>query len=409
MTAGPPATTIVPTAPRSHMPVATESVRVLVDQISDSVGPIGTARSMPPEVYTSPEFFDFEREAVFRRSWVYLCHRSEIPNPGDFLAATIVDDPVVVTHGMDGKIRVLSAVCQHRGYVITESCGNARNLRCPYHSWTYGLDGQLLSAPSMGQAFRDEVRASIRLPEIRTEVWHGLVFANLDPESPPLAPDVAGFESQAVAYRIEDLVVAETVTLAGLPFNWKNMQENALEEYHTTYVHRGYHENAPATMVTHGPFEPGDGAIYRHAGLIIKGGEDVPGRPTFPVIPGLPEENRGFFIFATLPPAMFAAIRPDGIKLFRILPQSAGEMTLTINFLFPPSTVEREDFPKLMDRQRELIALLDQPDIESNTRTHRGLRSMHAPRGLYSPQEASLPQFNAWLLECCRSYLLDGS
>jgi phenylpropionate dioxygenase-like ring-hydroxylating dioxygenase large terminal subunit len=361
---------------------------------------------MPPETYTSPEFFEFERDSVFRRSWIYLCHQSQLPNPGDYLAVSIVDDPVLVVRRADHTIGTLAAVCQHRGYVIAESCGHERYLRCPYHAWTYGLDGRLLSAPSMGPAYANgDLKASIRLPAIRTEVWHGLVFANLDADAEPLAPTLAGFDVHAAPYRIGDLVVAETVTLDGLPFNWKNMQENALEEYHTTYVHRGYHENAPATMVDHDPFAPGDGAIYRHAGLIIKGGEDVPGRPTFPVIPGLPEANRGFFLFVAIPPAMFAAIRPDGIKLFRILPQRADSMTLTISFLFPPTTLERDDFPTMMDRQRELITLLDQPDIESNTRTFRGLRSMHAPRGPYSPQEASLPQFNTWLRDRYRAFV----
>jgi phenylpropionate dioxygenase-like ring-hydroxylating dioxygenase large terminal subunit len=385
---------------------ASDMVRNVVDELGDSVGAIGSARSLPPAAYTSPDIFDFERAAVFHRSWVYLCHVSEIPRPGNYYAATITDEPVLVTRDESDRIQTLSAVCQHRGHVIAEMCGSERFLRCPYHSWTYGLDGRLLSAPSMSPAYRiEELRSAIRLPAIRTEVWHGMVFANFDQNAPPLAPTLGRLQGHLAPYRMEELVVAETVTLPDLPFNWKNMQENALEEYHTTYVHKGYHENAPATMVTHGDFSPGDGAIYRHAGLIIKGGEDVPGRPTFPVLPGLPEENRGFFLFVAIPPAMFAAVRPDGVKLFRILPQGADRTTLTINFLFPRSTLELNEFPRLMDRQRQLIDLLDRPDIASNSAVHKGLRSMHAPRGPYSPQEASLPQFNAWVLERYREGL----
>jgi hypothetical protein len=96
---------------------------------------------------------------------------------------------------------------------------------------------------------------------------------------------------------------------------------------------------------------------------------------------------------------MFAAIRPDGIKLFRIVPDAVDRMTLKISFLFPRATTERPDFEAGMMQQRALIDALDRPDLESNTRMYRGLRSSFAPRGPYSPQEASLPQFNQWLLD----------
>jgi phenylpropionate dioxygenase-like ring-hydroxylating dioxygenase large terminal subunit len=388
------------------MPELSTTLTRAIDAMDGSVGEIGAAQAMPPELYTSTELFEMEREAIFGRSWIYLCHESEIANPGDYQAVTVLNEPLLITRDQHGYVHVLSAVCQHRGYVIAETCGSERSLRCPYHSWTYGLDGELLSAPAMEPAYQlDDLRATVRLPPFRSEVWHGLVFVNFDPDAAPLVSTVSRLDEEVAPYRIEDMVVAESVTLDNLPFNWKNMQENALEEYHTTYVHRGYHENAPADRVVHGEFAAGDDAVYRHAGLIIKGGEDVPGRPTFPVIADLPEANHWFFLFASVLPAMFAAIRPDGLKLFRILPQSADRMTLTISFLFPPTTLELDEFPKLMERQRELITLLDQPDIESNTRIFRGLHSRHAPRGPYSTQEATLPQFNSWLLARYRAYL----
>jgi phenylpropionate dioxygenase-like ring-hydroxylating dioxygenase large terminal subunit len=254
----------------------------------------------------------------------------------------------------------------------------------------------------------ETLRGTVRLPAIRHETWHGMIFVNLDAGAGPLAPTLSRLEPEIGPYGVGRMKVADMVSLSGLPFNWKNMQENALEEYHTTYVHRGYHDNAPANRVVHGDFHSGDGGISRRVGLIIKGGEEVRGRPNFPLIPGLPDEQRGHFLFLAVPPALFLVVRPDGIKLFRILPQAADRMTLTISFLFPPGTIEQRDFPALMERQREFIQLLDQPDIESNTRVFRGLRSSYAPRGPYGPQERSLPQFNQWLLERYRSFLDAG-
>jgi len=365
-----------------------------------SVGDVAVARTLPAEAYTSPAFFDFEREAVFRRSWLYLCHESQVAHPGDHLAVEAAGEPLLVTRNEAGRINVLSAVCQHRGYVLPDGAGSGRHLRCPYHFWTYDLDGRLTSAPSMAPAHAvDELRACIALPRLRSEVWHGMVFAHLDPDAAPLAPTVERLGEVLAPYRIADMVVADTVTFDELPFNWKNLLENALEEYHTTYVHKGFHENVPAHLVEHADYQPGEGAIHRLAGMVVKGGEPVPNRPTFPVIDGLPERERGYFVFAAIPPLCFLAVRPDGLKLLRVEPLAADRVRLEIAFLFPPSTLEVPGFDALMRRQLELVDLVDRPDIETNTRVYRGLRSQFAPRGPYSPQEASLPQLNQWLLE----------
>ncbi|MDY7105615.1 MAG: aromatic ring-hydroxylating dioxygenase subunit alpha [Actinomycetota bacterium] len=379
---------------------AAGSVADLCRQAHESVGDIGSARSLPAGVYTSPEFYEFEKNSVFRSSWLYLCHESQVPEPGDHLAVTVADEPLLVARDHDGRINVLSAVCQHRGYVITDCDGSSKRFRCPYHAWTYELDGRLVAAPSMGPAHDlDELRRTIALPKLRVEIWHGLVFATLDADAAPLAPTVADADAAIAPYRLGDMVVAETVTIRDLPFNWKNMQENALEEYHTSYIHKGFHENVPADRVVHGAFPPGAGAVYRHAGMIIGGGEPVPGRPTLPVVEGLTEQERHHFVFLAVPPLLFAAIRPDGAKVFRIVPQSAGLTTLTIQFLFPRPTLELDDFDDLLRQQVAMIDTIDQPDLDSNARVYAGLRSSFAPRGQLSPQESSLPQFNRWLLD----------
>ncbi|CAN5599910.1 aromatic ring-hydroxylating dioxygenase subunit alpha [soil metagenome] len=379
--------------------------------VRESVGPVASARTLPAECYYSPDFYEFERDAIFGRSWLFLCHESQVPLPGDHLPVTVAAEPLLVTRGRDAQVHVVSAVCQHRGFVITDpglgsdgtvtdEVTSTRHLRCPYHFWTYDFDGRLTSAPSMSDTHElDALKATICLPKMRVEIWHGLIFANQDPDAAPLAPTVQAADAAITPYRLEDMVVAETVTLTDLPFNWKNMQENALEEYHTTYVHKGFHENVPANLVEHGSFEPGDGAVYRHAGMIIPGGQPVPGRPTFPVIEGLPEYERGQFLFLSIPPLLFAAVRPDGVKMFRIVPQAVDRISLTIMFLFPRTTLELPDFAALLQRQVDLIPLIDQPDIDSNTRMFTGLRSKFAPRGPFSPQESSLPQFNQWLLD----------
>ncbi|MDY7099577.1 MAG: aromatic ring-hydroxylating dioxygenase subunit alpha [Actinomycetota bacterium] len=393
---------INPLSARAETP--DELVDRVVDEVAESVLDVASARTMPPEAYTSEAFAAFEREAVFMRSWLYLCHASEIAEPGDRLSVTVADEPLIVTRDLEGTIHVLSAVCQHRGFVIPDDDGEGRHLRCPYHYWTYGLDGRLVGAPSMTPAHDlDHLKATISLPRLRVEVWHGLVFANFDPDAEPLAPTLAKLDPEVAPYGFEDLVVVDSRTFADLPFNWKNMQENALEQYHTTYVHRGWHENAPAHLVTHPTFEEGEGGVFRHAGLVQRAGEPIEGFPPFPVMEGLPDELYERILFFAVPPLNFGAVEAMGIKMFRIVPQAAGLTTLTITWLYPRSTIARDDFDELMAGQLALIEAIDQPDLESNIGMYRGLRSRFAPRGPYSPYEATLPQFNAWLLERYRA------
>ena len=107
-------------------------------------------RMLPPGCFTLPAFFDFEREAIFARSWICVGRADQIPEPGDSMPAKVADEPLIVVRGEDGCVRALSAVCQHRGEVIPCEGGKVRGFRCPLHFWSYDLEGRLVAAPRMG-------------------------------------------------------------------------------------------------------------------------------------------------------------------------------------------------------------------------------------------------------------------
>ena len=110
------------------------------------------AISLPPDCYRSWEFWEFEKQTIFSHEWLCLGRQEQIPNPGDFLTITIADEPLIVLRNGDGEVVVLSGVCRHRGMAVAQGSGNTgRYLRCPYHWWTYDLDGQLVTAPQMAQ------------------------------------------------------------------------------------------------------------------------------------------------------------------------------------------------------------------------------------------------------------------
>ena len=165
----------------------------LHEQIVESAkSPLDQARALPSAAYTDPEHYAWEVEHLLRKEWLCAGHVSQVPNSGDFRNLDLLGEPLLLARGKDGEVRVLSRVCPHRGMDINPpeygraTAGNARVLRCPYHFWTFGLDGKCTGAPEMqeSQLFcRDETR----LHRFRTEIWNGFVFVNLSGTAEPLA------------------------------------------------------------------------------------------------------------------------------------------------------------------------------------------------------------------------------
>ena len=161
-----------------------------------SARPVADVVTLPPECYTSQEFFEqVERPAIFDREWLCVGRTERVPNPGDYYTITVVDEPLVVTRDhKDGEIHVLSAVCQHRGHLVVEGAGSCRIFQCPLHHWTYGTDGELRSAPTMSETPGFD-RAKYALPRLRVEIWQGFIFVNFDEDAAPLAPRLTTLEN----------------------------------------------------------------------------------------------------------------------------------------------------------------------------------------------------------------------
>ena len=144
--------------------------------------PPTATRSLPGIAYTDPLLYEQELVEVFERAWVLVGHISELSEPGQYVTTNVGREPVMVVRGHDGELRAMSNVCRHRASTILEGTGRTRSvMRCPYHGWTYELDGQLAAAPS-GQGFACLDRDQVALPRFRIGVVGGLVFCCLDPD-----------------------------------------------------------------------------------------------------------------------------------------------------------------------------------------------------------------------------------
>lgn len=387
------------------------AARAAVDAAAGATDPVATARILPPQMYTTDEFWEFEKAAIFSKEWLCVGHVSEIPNPGDHKPITVLDEPLIIARDDSGEVRVLSAVCQHRGHPLfaglaergqDKPCVNGSRLTCPYHSWVYRLDGTLVAAPSMNETTPlEELRATIRLPQIRTEVFHGMVFVNFDDDAAPLAPTLAKLDAEIAGYGLDELVAVAAPYRTDLPWNWKMHHENALEPYHTDYVHRVVHDTAPARNARFEPFDPGDGQVM-HPTYLISEEADLAtnsGNRVLAQLPGLSADQRQRIMFASVPPMVFGIFQPTFVSLSLIEPTGPGTINLRRLNLYPKSSIEAEGFEAYYAEQlvRKQVAIdQDQATLEAMQRVYK---SRFMPRGTLSYLETTIPQMNTWLME----------
>lgn len=387
--------------------VLTSHLQALLDQLDASDGDVKEALALPPECYTSQEWFEFERRAIFDRDWVALGHHADIPDPGDYFQIDVLSEPLLVVRGRDGQIRVLSAVCRHRGHVLGEARGNAQGFTCPFHGWSYDLEGTLTGAPEMeGTLPFDELRRQACLPRFRSEIWNGFIFVNLDGQAPPLASRLRGLSKLIENHNLAELGSVPPVEWPNNPWNWKFMQENAMEPYHTHYLHSGIHDFAPSQNTKFKEWDDtDDAAIYREVIFTHPdGGFNLANRALMPPLPDLTDAERHRVVFAALMPNLFLGAQPDAVFYYIVLPESPHAITLRVGLLTSYDNLDLPTAELLLKGTIEGVEVFNDQDTIANTQTHRGLRSRVAPRSRWAPKEKTLAQMNRWLITRYRAY-----
>ena len=381
----------------------------LLAAFDDSTGDVNESRILPPILYTSREFFEFEKEAVFAHDWLCVGRSSRIPNPGDYFTITVVDEPLIVVRDRDGRVRVLSAVCQHRAMVVAEDSGTCTKFTCPYHLWTYALDGRLLGAPAMERA-RGFDKSDYALPELPVEEWQGFVFTNFDREAAPLAPTVTKVNKYARSFDLQHAISPEPHLLADLPWNWKVMFENFNDAYHANRLHKGRHDFCPSENAEFTEWDDGDNAVVRTNRFThIDAGFNVTGKALLPIWPGITEEERWRVAFALVPPTLCLGFAPDEVFYFIVLPQGPETISIDIGYCFHPEAMKHPLFDLLLEESDEGVKIFNDQDVYADTMVQRGLRSRFATRGRYSYQEETHRQFNRWLVKRYREHWPGGS
>ena len=199
--------------------------------------PFEQAHAMPKSVYTSTDFLEQEIENIFKKDWFCAGRASSLPNPGDYTTLELAGQPIMVIRDRDGNLRAQSNVCLHRMSTLLTGRGNTRSIVCPYHAWTYNLDGSLRGAPAMGKndAF---CKDQLKLPTVRCEEWLGWIMVSLNAKAPSAARSLGGVEDMVADYQMENYTETFFETHVW-DTNWKILAENFMESYHLPVCHAG--------------------------------------------------------------------------------------------------------------------------------------------------------------------------
>lgn len=368
------------------------------DSFATSVMPTEEAETLPPELYTSEEFYRFEKEALFYREWLCVGREEWVPAAGDYFTATHANEPIIVARDREGNLQAMSAVCQHRAMLVAEGQGNTRAFICPYHHWTYDLDGKLVGAPAMNKTCNFD-KAKNNLPKLKVETWHGFVFVNFDPEAEALVSRLGPLESVVANYELEKLRGPAPI-VENFAWNWKVQFENNNDGYHASRLHQGLHDYIPSSKASFPEVPKGTAGYYRLNGTLHKNAAFNPTeKALFPVFPKLSEEEQNRLLFVNLPPSLSLVITND-VAIYIIMDaDSATTHKVTFGSLYLPEAMEDSLFETKAKVTSDYTNSIFAQDLHTDLLVQQGLGSKFAPRGRYSWQEDAQRQFNVWLVD----------
>ena len=360
--------------------------------LAAATAPLARARSMPAGFYTDPAMFALERDHILLQRWFFTCREEMVPNAGDYRSFETVGGPIFLMRGADGVLRAFANYCRHRGSLLVEGEGCTKRLICPYHAWSYMLDGSLWGCPDMKDAEGFD-RVENGLVPVRMEVWNGFVFCTFSAEAPTLLESLGDLPERMASHRLDEMRCTWKMTLEP-HCNWKLILENAMETYHTGIVHKNtVGKQSSRTLDTRGDWLciqvisgrsiatlPGDGAVVsadrgprrrRPAGHVLHG------RP--PVVPA--RDGAGLPVVAERHAA-------------RARPVAAGGRRC-----FPAHVLDDPDFEAKAQPYYERWEAVAREDVDILERQQRALGSVLYRPGPLSWRDDEVQAIGIWVLD----------
>jgi phenylpropionate dioxygenase-like ring-hydroxylating dioxygenase large terminal subunit len=342
-------------------------------------------------LYADPRFFELEREKIFRQSWHIMGHISEAPNAGDYVTLDVLGERVVTLRGQDGALRSFHNVCRHRAAKIAPesrgACGN--RLVCPYHAWSYGLDGRLAGIPKW-QGFEDLDKTRYGLVPVEQEIFHGFIFVRFEKGLPPVAEMMAPYAAELEPYALETLVPNGRVTMRPRKVNWKNVADNYSDGMHITVAHPGLTRLFGATYKIEAKewVDKMSGELQQNASgnWSERAYQSLLGNLTH-----VPAHLRRSWVYYKLWPNVALDIYPDQVDFMQFIPVSPTETLIReIAYVHPHASRELSAARYLNWRINRQVNAEDTSLISG---VQAGMSSSSYTSGPLSPKEVCLASF----------------
>jgi choline monooxygenase len=356
--------------------------------------PLLESSSLPPQCYTSPEFYRREVQTIFMKVWNFVGRDDRIPKAGDYFTIEFAGVPVIVVRGSNGDVHAFANTCRHRGALLAQGEGNCRAFRCPYHSWAYDIDGALIATPQMDLT-KNFDPAEWHLTPIRLERWAGFMFLNFDRDAQPLMQYLGDLPQKLASYRFEDMVCVRRKEYE-LACNWKIYVENAMEAYHISTVHRSTLSRQKGK-----PSEP-QPAAGEYCALFKehKGSRALlEGDAGFPEMDHLRDLAAQGSWYPLLYPSTMFGCTYDCMWWLELHPMGPDRTKLIVGSSFPRSVAERPDFEEVVQRYYKRWDISIPEDNDISELQQRGLASPFAKSGRLSHPEPLVHTFGNWVLD----------
>src|SRR6476661_5710677 len=344
------------------------------------------AKTLPQKYFVSPEVFYQEQEKIFAGQWVLVGHESEVAKAGDYFLRDVSGESLIIARDKSGEDRAFYNVCRHRGRRwCEEASGHAAAIQCPYHAWTYGLDGRLVGAPHMDEV-KEFDREEFSLWPVKVEIWEGFIFVNLAPDAKPLAEWFEPLRGKFTEWNLPKLRSSKRVEY-DVKANWKLMFENYSECYHCPGVHPMLSKVSPYDSaendLAEGPFLGGFMQINPGKSLTMSGNACA-------AFVGKIEDLQQVFYYSIFP-NMLLSLHPEYVMVHQLWPQSPERTLIVCDWLFHPDAFTRKDFKP--EDAIEFWDMTNKQDWHVCELSQQGIASRAYEPGPYSPRE-SIPA--AW-------------
>jgi phenylpropionate dioxygenase-like ring-hydroxylating dioxygenase large terminal subunit len=356
-------------------------MKTAMDELKGNVSlPFEQARAMPPSVYTSEDFLTQELNSIFSKDWFCVGRASAIAASGDYVTLELAGQPVIVLRDATGALKAMSNVCRHRMSTLLEGRGNTRSIVCPYHAWTYNLDGSLRGAPAMTQN-QGFCKSDYKLPDIRCEEWLGWVFISLNPDAPAVSDQLSKVEDLVGDYDMN--AYTETFFETHLwDTNWKVLAENFMESYHLPVCHAG--TIGGLSKLDEMICPPGEDAFNYHTILKDESLKIAMAHPSNTRMEG--DRRRTTYLLAIYP-SLLITLTPGYFWYLTLHPHGVGQVRIGFG---GGMSNDYADDPDAQANFAQLKALLDDVNVEDKgctEKVYRGLSSSTATPGHLSHLE----------------------